>query len=374
MGAEARIHSAEDARRLARRRLPWMVFDYIDGAAGLETGVAQNRAALDAMRLRTRVLVDVSRRDLTKGVFGKTAKAPFGIAPMGLCNLAWPGADLMLAKLAARENVPLGVSTMSSTSLERIQEVAEGNAWFQLYLSGDGSGADRLMDRAKAADYDVLILTVDVPEVGRRPRELRHGFKMPFKIGPRQFLDFALHPEWSLSTLRAGKPEFENFREPGFAFDRTETRARFDWSDLTRIRDRWPGKLVLKGVLDAEDVLSAQAAGVDAVQVSSHGGRQLDSGALPVHALAAIRAVVGDGFPVFYDSGVRSGDDVVKLGAQGADFVFLGRPFLFAMAAAGAEGLDALWEALVAETSITLAQIGNPVFADLRAANPILPA
>ena len=192
--AAAQIHSAADARRLARRRLPWMVFDYIDGAAGSETGAIRNRSALDAMTLRPRILRDVSKRSLSSRLFGKTTKRPFGIAPMGMCNLSWPGADLMLARLAASCEVPLGVSTVASTPMERMIEVAEGNAWFQLYFSGDGSGTFKLVERARTAGFDTLVLTVDVPEVGRRPRELRHGFKMPFKMGPRQLFDFAIHP------------------------------------------------------------------------------------------------------------------------------------------------------------------------------------
>ena len=188
------IHSAEDARRLARRRLPWMVFDYIDGAAGNETGAARNRAALDAMTLRPRVLRDVSNRNLSTQLFGQTAQRPFGIAPMGMCNLSAPGADLMLARLAAKYAIPHGVSTVASTAMEQIIETAEGHAWFQLYFSGDGTGSFKLVERAKTAGYKTLVLTVDVPEVARRPRELRHGFKMPFKLGPKQFVDFALHP------------------------------------------------------------------------------------------------------------------------------------------------------------------------------------
>ncbi len=191
MGAAA-IHSSADARRLARRRLPWMVFDYIDGAAGEEACAWRNRAAFDAMCLRPRILRDVSRRSLEAPLFGDTAGRPFGIAPMGMCNLAAPGADLMLARLAARHRVPLGVSTVASMAMERLLEAAEGHAWFQLYFSGDGSGTFKLVERAKAAGFQTIVLTVDVPEVGRRPRELRHGFKMPFRIGPRQFLDFAL--------------------------------------------------------------------------------------------------------------------------------------------------------------------------------------
>ncbi|MEP5152374.1 alpha-hydroxy acid oxidase, partial [Planktotalea sp.] len=185
--AAAHIHSASDARRLAKRRLPWMIFDYIDGSAGDETGALRNRAALDAATLRPRILRDVSKRSLKTNLFGKSSERPFGIAPMGMCNLSGPNADMMLARLAAKYSVPHGVSTVASTPMEKIIEVAEGNAWFQLYFSGDGVGAFKLVERAKAAGYETLVLTADVPEVGRRPRELRHGFKMPFKIGPKQF-------------------------------------------------------------------------------------------------------------------------------------------------------------------------------------------
>jgi len=268
MGADA-IHSAQDARRIAKRRLPWMVFDYIDGAAGRETGAARNRAALDAITLRPRILRDVSERSLATTLFGATAKRPFGIAPMGMCNLSAPGADLMLARLAAQYHVPHGVSTVASTPLEKIIAVAEGHAWFQLYFSGDGSGTFKLVERAKAAGYQTLVLTVDVPEVGRRPRELRHGFKMPFKIGPKQFVDFALHPRWSLDALFKGKPTMANFDMDGFDFDRTESRARATWDTLARLRDMWPGNLVVKGVLDVDDAVALKAAGVDGIQVSS---------------------------------------------------------------------------------------------------------
>jgi L-lactate dehydrogenase (cytochrome) len=356
MGADA-IHSAEDARRLARRRLPWMVFDYIDGAAGTEHGEALNRAALRDLRLKPRVLRNVTKRDLSCAVFGHGARVPFGITPMGMCNLSTPGADLMLARLAARDRVPLGVSTVASTPLERVIEVAEGHAWFQLYFSGDGSGTMALVDRARTAGYQTLVVTLDVPEVGRRPRELRHGFKMPFRIGPRQFVDFALHPRWSLGTLWHGKPEMANFRQGGF--DRTASRAAADWSYLERLRAAWPGKLVIKGVLDVEDAVGLRDAGVDAIQVSSHGGRQLDGAPEPILMLAEIRAALGPEFPLFFDSGLRSGEDIVKAHAMGANFAFLGRPLLFAMAAGGERGLNRLWEVMTEEVSLTLAQLGR---------------
>ncbi len=302
MGAAAHIHSAEDARRLAKRRLPWMVFDYIDGAAGNETGALRNRAALDAMTLRPRILCDVSERSLATTIFGADAERPFGIAPMGMCNLSGPGADLMLARLAAKHKVPHGVSTVASTPLEKIIEVAQGHAWFQLYFSGDGTGTFKLVERARTAGYQTLVLTLDVPEVGRRPRELRHGFTMPFKIGPRQFIDFALHPQWSLSSLFAGKPQMANFEMEGYAFDRTESRAAADWDTLARMREAWPGKLVVKGVLDVEDAVKLKKYGVDAVQVSSHGARQLESAPAAFEMLPLIRKAVGPDMPVFFDS------------------------------------------------------------------------
>ncbi|CAM3703939.1 alpha-hydroxy acid oxidase [Phaeobacter inhibens] len=353
------IHSAEDARRLARRRLPWMVFDYIDGAAGQETGVARNRAALDGIALRPRILRDVSQRSLATHVFGAEADRPFGIAPMGMCNLAAPGADLMLARLAARYRVPHGVSTVASTPLEEIIETAEGYAWFQLYFSGDGSGTFKLAERARAVGYHTLVLTVDVPEVGRRPRELRHGFTMPFRIGPQQFIDFALHPRWSLTTLLKGKPVMANFEMEGYEFDRTQSRARATWDTLARLRDLWPGKLVVKGVLDVEDARALVSAGVDAIQVSSHGARQLEAAPAPIEMLAKIRADLGPKFPVFYDSGLRSGEDVLKAIKMGADFVFLGRILQYAIAARGETGLAQLWHAISEELSIAMAQTGR---------------
>ena len=356
MSAAAHIHSTDDARRLAKRRLPWMVFDYIDGAAGNETGAARNAAALDSLTLEPRILQDVSERDLGVPMFGSRAKRPFGIAPMGMCNLSAPGADLMLARLAARYHVPHGVSTVASTPMEKIINVADGHAWFQLYFSGDGIGTFKLVERAKAAGYKTLVMTVDVPEVGRRPRELRHGFKMPFAIGPRQFVDFALHPRWSLTQLAAGKPQMANFDMDGYDFDRTESRAKANWDTLARLRDMWPGNLVIKGVLNAEDAVALQKASVDAIQVSSHGSRQLQSAPAPIDRLPLIRAAVGPDFPLFYDSGLRSGEDVLKAFDQGADFTFFGRPLQFAMAAAGEEGLQKLWDVLSEELSSAMAQ------------------
>jgi len=353
------IHSYADARALARRRLPWMVFDYIDGAAGEGHGEAINLSALHDIRLQPRVLVNVTKRNLGVKVFDHDGNIPFGISPMGMCNLSRPGADLMLARMAAKNKVPVGVSTVASTSLEKMIEVADGHAWFQLYFSGDGSGTMRLIERAKAAGYRTLIMTLDVPEVGRRPRELRRGFKMPFRIGPKQFVDFAMHPQWSLSSLLLGKPDLANFTTPGFEFDRTESRAAADWTFLERLREQWDGNLVAKGVTSVEDAQRLKAVGVDAIQVSTHGGRQLDSARPPILALHDIRQAVGTNFPLFYDTGLRSGEDVVKAYAMGANFVFFGRAMQFAIAAGGEAGLTQYCDLIAEEISLTLAQLGK---------------
>lgn len=250
---------------------------------------------------------------------------------------------------------------MASTPLEKIIEVAQGHAWFQIYFSGDGTGTFKLVERARAAGYQALVLTLDVPEVGRRPRELRHGFAMPFRIGPRQFIDFALHPQWSLSSLFAGKPQMANFEMEGYAFDRTESRAAADWDTLARMREAWPGKLVVKGVLDVEDAAKLKEYGVDAVQVSSHGSRQLESAPAAFEMLPLIRKAVGPDMPVFFDSGLRSGEDALKALLSGADFVFFGRLLQFAIAAGGEEGLERMWDVLSAEMSIAMAQTGMRV-------------
>lgn len=337
--------------------MPKLIFEFIDGAAGDGSGELRNRQAIESIYLRSRVLRNVGERSVSKGVFDTHAQLPFGISPMGMCNLAWPTADQILARLAAKWQIPLGVSTMASTRLEALAEQSSGMAWFQLYHSGSSEIDTRLIERASAAGYKHLVFTVDVPEVARRPRELRQGFTAPFRIGPKQFVDFACHPRWSLATLKHGQPVMANFSADDVSIDRSASRAT-DWSYLQKIRDQWQGYLVVKGILDVEDAAKVQQTGADAIQVSSHGGRQLNAVAPAIYSLAAIRDVVGDAFPLFYDSGVRSGEDILKAYALGADYVFIGRPWMFAVAAGAEQGADQLLAALKAECSIALAQTG----------------
>jgi isopentenyl diphosphate isomerase/L-lactate dehydrogenase-like FMN-dependent dehydrogenase len=341
--------------------MPRMMFDYIDGAAGNEVGERLNRSEIERIRLQPRVLVNVEDRSLGKRFMGRNMGLPFGIAPMGMCDLTWPGADQMLAAEAVRRGIPLCLSTAASTTLEDMHALTNGRAWFQLYVSQSLESAMQMVDRATGTGYEVLVLTVDVPQVSRRIRDLRNGFQMPFRMGPKQFLDFACHPQWSVETLLHGAPKPVNFETAagGQGFMRHASRGSTDWSLLDRLRSRWKGKLIVKGVLSPADAVRIRDAGADAVYVSNHGGRQLDSAPAAIQALPLIREAVGDDYLLIFDSGVRSGEDIVNALALGADFVMLGRPLMYAIGADGARGLSTLFDILAEEISVTLAQIGR---------------
>lgn len=356
-----KIFSASDARKYAKRRLPRMIFDFIDGSAGEERACALNVEMIEALRMLPRVLVNVENRNHQKALFDQTWNLPFGIAPMGMCDLTWPGADAMLARAARQYGIPLVLSTMASSSIETTAERAGEHAWFQLYVGQSEEVAYHLIERAETVGYTNLILTVDVPSIGSRPREERNGFQSPFRIGPKQFLDFALHPRWSLTTLKTGLPKLANVNVAGGKqFKRNEARGLVDWDFLARLRERWPGKLIVKGVLGCEDSVRIRDAGVDAVYVSNHGGRQLDSAPAAIQVLPRIRAAVGPDFPLLFDSGVRNGEAVIKALALGADFVFIGRPFLYAIGADGYAGLQQMIELIRSQIDISLAQLGCP--------------
>ena len=352
------IHTHTDARRLAKKRLPRLVFDYIDGAAGQETASEGNMAGLAQIKLAPRVLADLQLPNLGTPFLGRVYKLPFGVAPMGMCNLACPGADLVLAAMAAEMAMPLGVSTAASTPLEQMFKASGGQAWFQLYVSGTAESGLALAQRAAQAGYETLVLTVDVPKVAPRPRDVRNGFQMPFRIRPQQFLDFALHPRWSLATLWAGAPAPANFDPSQGGFDRHATRAGANWAFLDRLRAQWRGRLIVKGVMHPDDAQRIQAAGADAIYVSNHGGRQLDSAPSAISALHHIRQRLGPEYPLVFDSGVRSGEDIVKALACGANVVMLGRPVLYALAANGERGLRQWLGGLTEEIAVALSQLG----------------
>ncbi len=364
-----RTVSFADARRHARRRLPRLAFDFIDGGAGRETSVHANAEALDAIRLQQRVLNDVTDRSLGTKLLGQDFDLPFGIAPMGMCNLAWPGADQVMAKEVVRRNIPVCISTAASTSLEKIREIAGKNAWFQLYVHGSAGMAMRLVERVRVAGYRTILITVDAPALSRRTREVRNGFRMPFRLGFRHFADFALHPHWSIRTLLSGIPQTRNFgvKNKLESFDRHGKRTPADWDFLGKLRDAWRGNLVVKGVLSGEDASRMKSMGIDSVYVSNHGGRQLDAAIPAIHALPRVRDAVGPEFPILFDSGIRSGEDVIRALALGADFVFLGRAILYAIGADGARGLSSLVDGLGEEAECALAQLGLQNVSDVGA-------
>ena len=356
-----KIFSIKDARELSRKRLPKLVFDFIDGASGDEKLAEINSKALDQIRLEPKVLRNVEKRSLKKKVLGYEFDFPFGFAPMGMTNLSWPGADSMLAAESARNNIPTCVSMASTTTLEKMYELSEGHSWMQLYIFQDENFVMELLDRAKNTGYEVAILTVDVPVLSRRTRDDKNGFSYPFKIGPKQFFDFATHPIWSLSTLHSGIPKPMNYvtsKSGDGIFKRKESRGSTDWDTLKRVRDKWKGKLIIKGVMSPDDAKQIKEAGADAIQVSNHGGRQLDSATAAINMLPLIRKSVGSNFPLIFDSGIRSGSDIVRALAFGADYAMIGRPVMYAMGADGRKGLRRIVEIIKEEASTTLGLVG----------------
>ncbi len=356
-----KIFSIKDARELSRKRLPKLVFDFIDGASGDEKLAEINSIALDQIRLEPKVLRNVEKRSLKKKVLGYEFNFPFGFAPMGMTNLSWPGADSMLAAESCRNNIPTCVSMASTTTLEKMYELSEGHSWMQLYIFQDENFVMELLERAKNTGYEVVILTVDVPVLSRRTRDDKNGFSYPFKIGPKQFFDFATHPTWSLSTLMSGIPKPMNYVTSKIGdgiFKRKESRGSTDWNTLKRVRDKWKGKLIVKGVMSPDDAIKIKEAGADAIQVSNHGGRQLDSASAAINMLPLIRKSVGSNFPLIFDSGIRSGSDIVRALAFGADYAMIGRPVMYAMGADGKKGLRRIVEIIKEEVSTTLGLVG----------------
>jgi isopentenyl diphosphate isomerase/L-lactate dehydrogenase-like FMN-dependent dehydrogenase len=354
-----KIFSVEDARILAKKRLPRLMYDFVDGASGDETLCEINSSALNQIRLEPRVLRNVEKRNLKKTILDIECNLPFGFSPMGMCNLTWPKADEMLANESLINNIPNCVSMASSTSLERMFELSKGKSWIQLYNFNENFVME-ILERAHQTGYKVAILTVDVPIQFRRAKDDKNGFTVPFNIGPKQILDFATHPLWSLSTLLSGIPKPMNYEtsKSGNKFVRSQSRGATDWDTLKRVRDAWKGKLIVKGVMSPKDAVKVKEAGADAIQVSNHGGRQLDSALPAIEALPLIRNIVGKEFPLIFDSGIRGGSDIVRALALGANFVMLGRPLMYGIGADGSRGLKKILNIIKEELSTALGLVG----------------
>lgn len=369
--------SVRDYRELARRRLPRQLFDYIDGGAYEETTMRANQADLAALQLRQRVLRDVSTLDLGTTVLGQDLALPVILAPVGLAGMFATRAEVQAARAAESRGIAFCESTVSIAGIEEVRAATTTPFWYQLYVMRDRSFAEGLMARATAAGCPVLVLTVDLAVVGARYRDTRNA--MVGEVGKlaslRRGLDLVSHPQWLRDVAIGGKPHtFGNLEEavPGGTSPqdfRTWVDAQFDpsvtWDDLAWVREHWDGKLVLKGVLDAEDARAAADHGVDGIVVSNHGGRQLDDTPSTVRALGPIVEAVGDQLEVLVDGGVRSGLDVVKLLALGARACLVGRAWAYAVAAGGQAAVEHVVDIVKGEMEVAMSLTGAPSLADL---------
>lgn len=343
----ARAHSIDDLRSLAQQRLPRAVFDFFDGGAEDEGTLRDNRDAYSRVRLLPKVLVDVSKVDTSIDLLGYRSALPIAVAPTGAVGFGWRGGDAGIARAAAAAGIPYTLSTTATASIERIASEAPGHHWFQCYILNRREFTLSLIERARVAGYEALMITVDLPVGGKRERDFRNDFAIPFRYTARNVLDFASRPLWALDMLLSGVPALENLE--GFAPEAVSASVQvssvgrnydptFDWDRLKAIRDLWKKPLIVKGIVRPDDAERAISIGVDAVVVSNHGGRQLDGGIATLDALPAVVAAIGGKAAVLIDGGIRRGRDVVKALALGADAVMIGRATLYGACAGGEAG------------------------------------
>jgi len=376
--AIARAINIADLARLAKARLPGVIFDFLDGGAEQEATLHDNRAAFERYRLRPAMLSGHATRDLSVTLFGHRLSAPFLIGPTGLNGIFWTDADLALARAAAAEGVGFTLSSPANNSLEQVAgEGGDGIKFFQLYCWDQRPLWARQIERAQAAGYKALIVTVDSVVNGKRERDLRNRFSHEVKITPRVVWDGLTHPRWLASVwLRRGMPRMENiapFLPQGASahelveFTRSRRNLSLNWADIAWMRTQWRGPLLVKGLLTAEDAKRAQAAGCDGVVVSNHGGRQLDGAAASIDVLSEVVAAVGGSMTILIDSGFRRGSDIVKALALGADGVLLGRATLYGVAAGGQQGAARALAILRDETDRVMTLLGCGSVAELNA-------
>jgi len=364
-----KVASVDDLRRLAKRRLPAGVFDYIDGGAEDERTLGTNESDFARLEFKPRVLRDVSQLDTSTTIFGKPAAMPIVLSPTGFTRIAHSQGELAVTRAAARAGIPHSLSTMGTRSIEEVAAAnPDGEKWFQIYTWKDRGLVRELVERAAAAGYGAVWLTVDTAVLGRRERDVRRGMTLPPKLGPRTLIDGMLHPAWTWDFLNAEPITFANVvgtdKEDGStAISLSEHVARqFDqalsWDDIEWLRSFWDGPIVLKGIQTVADAKQAVAAGVEGIGISNHGGRQLDDAPTPISLVEPIKQEVGEQATVICDGGIRRGSDVVKALALGADAVSLGRPYFIALGAGGEAGVDWLLDFLRGGLERTMALCG----------------
>jgi L-lactate dehydrogenase (cytochrome) len=346
--------------------MPRFAYEYLQGGCIDEHGLDRNNQELIAVRLRSELLQPSVTVDTSVELFGHTYAAPFGIAPVGLQGLMWPRAPEILAKSAAQMNIPYVLSTVSSASLERIADISEGKAWYQLYNPTDKETRIDLINRLQASGYQNMMVTVDVPTFGYRVNDIKNGLSMPPKMSLSNIAQMALSPRWLLETAMAGEPKMQTlipYMPPNMptdqlaAFMNKTVMGAVDFEALKELRDLWPGKFIIKGVVNPNDVQKAVELGADGVVISNHGARQLDCGESSIAGLQAIRQDFQDKITLLFDSGVRSGTDIAAALASGADFTFLGRTFVYAVAALGEKGGEHAINMLLKQYTQVLSQL-----------------
>ena len=343
----SRYPSVHDLRQKAERKIPRFAFEYLDGGCNEDVNLHKNTSDIREVELLPYYLRNHIKSDMKTELFGHTYDAPFGIAPVGLQGLMWPNAPEILAKAAFDHNIPFILSTVTTSSIERIAEITEGQAWFQLYHPTEDSMRDAIIKRADAAGCPVLVIHCEVPSFGFRPRDIRNGLAMPPKMSVKNILQIMTKWEWALKTLVHGQPSFEtlkpympknlDLKQLGTFMNQTFS-GRLNEEKIKPIRDMWKGKLVLKGVANEADAEVAVRLGLDGIIVSNHGGRQLDAGESTIKPLVRIAKEYGDQIKVMMDSGLRSGPDIARTLASGAEFTFMGRSFMYGVAALGSQG------------------------------------
>jgi L-lactate dehydrogenase (cytochrome) len=358
----------------ARYRMPFFASEYLESGTGMERLMDRNRASLDAIHIVPKVMTGRFTPDINIQLFGQQYSAPFGIAPVGMSGLMWPGAEHILAQTARDKNIPYGLSMVANETPETVANIAPDHTWMQIYCPKETDVMDDLIARCELAGITTLVITVDVPVGSRRERQLAAGLTVPPKMNAKTLWRIAKRPAWALKTLHYGQPRFKTL-EKYFPKDQMREGAKLignivdgrpDWQYFDRIRAAWKGNLILKGVMHTDDAEAGLAHGADAIWVSNHGGRQFDGAPAAIDVLPNISKTIAGRVPVLFDSGIRGGLDILRALSRGADFCFLGRGFLYSVAALGHAGGDHAYDILRGDLENNMVQVGAKTLADLK--------
>ncbi|SFD98775.1 L-lactate dehydrogenase (cytochrome) [Sulfitobacter brevis] len=376
------ITNIDDLKRIYQRRVPRMFFDYAESGSWTEQTFRENSSDFEAIRLRQRVAVDMSGRSTTSQMIGQDVAMPVALAPVGLTGMQHADGEIKAARAARDFGVPFTLSTMSINSIEDVAEATGAPFWFQLYTMKDQDYVSRLIQRAKDAGCSALVITLDLQILGQRHKDLKNGLSAPPKLTPKTIANLATKWAWGIGMLGAKRREFGNIvgHVEGIsdasslgAWTNEQFDLTLDWAKIAKIKEQWGGKVILKGILDAEDARMALKVGADAIVVSNHGGRQLDGAISSIRALPEILEAVGDQIEVHLDSGIRSGQDVLKALAMGAKGVYIGRAFIYGLGAMGQPGVTRALEIIHRELDVTMALCGETSVQKLGRHNLLIP-